>query len=507
MPGPEIDDQTDELLRLGLGGIVLFSHNLLDVPQAAQLISDLRARAAGPLRIAVDQEGGQVTRMAPPLTHFPGAMAIAATGSTRLAYEVARATGRELAALGVDVDLAPVLDVAADLRNPTIGTRSFGSSPASVARYGAAQIRGLRDAGVLPTAKHFPGHGRTPVDSHVDLPRVRGERPILDAIDLPPFRRAVDVGVPIVMTGHVVYTGLSDGRPATLSRRVIRSLLRRELGFRGLVVTDALVMDSIADRLPVGEAAVQAVEAGADAVMTLGHEREVVGALAAAIRSGRLSQARVAEARGRAEVLELLTSRPPAPADAGPRITALGPAHRALAAEVASRGLVSVAGASHARILRTDRALVVEFAGAVSSPVHEGRRVGSELSVALGRSVTAVRGRIVPPAVNAAETSRLIAEAARADVTVLATRDAYLSREQAALVDALASAARRCILVALRNPIDVALLGPTNGSICTFGDDPATIAALADALVGTSPLTGRLAVYLPRRAEVRRPAA
>ena len=121
--------------------------------------------------------------------------------------------------------------------------------------------------------------------------------------------------------------------------------------------------------------------------------------------------------------------------------------------------------------------------------------------------MTAARGRIVPPGVNAAETSRLVAEAARADVTVLATRDAYLSREQAALVDALASAARRCILVALRNPIDVALLGPTNGSICTFGDDPATIAALADALVGTSPLTGRLAVYLPRRAEVRRPAA
>ena len=232
LPGTEIDAETARSLEEGVGGVVLFGANITGTEQLRRLTGELRRRAQGPLRIAIDHEGGHVARIGAPVTRFPSAMAIGATGSEELAYAVGLAAGRELAGLGIDVNLAPVLDVAADPGNPSVGARSFGSSPALVARIGAAMVRGYRDAGIAATAKHFPGHGRTPLDPHHDVATVAGGMDALRSIDLPPFRAAIGAGVDLVMATHVAYDGLTDGLPTTVSRFALTDLLRAELGLR-----------------------------------------------------------------------------------------------------------------------------------------------------------------------------------------------------------------------------------------------------------------------------------
>ncbi|HEU4671896.1 MAG TPA: glycoside hydrolase family 3 N-terminal domain-containing protein, partial [Candidatus Limnocylindrales bacterium] len=244
IPGPALDDEARTLIGTGIGGVVLFSKNVLDPAQLARLCGEIRSVAPGPIRISIDQEGGPIIRIAEPLTRFPSPMAIGATRDPRIAYAVARASARELAALGIDVVLAPVLDLASDLRSAVVGARAYGSDPALVARLGAAAVRGYLDGGVLPMPKHFPGHGRTPADSHLAMPWVGGTLADLRARDLAPYRAAIDADAPALMTAHVVHGAIDPGLPATLSRAALVDLARIELGFRGLLVTDALVMDA-----------------------------------------------------------------------------------------------------------------------------------------------------------------------------------------------------------------------------------------------------------------------
>ena len=501
LEGPTVDQEADALLRAGAGGVVLFSRNITGAEQLRALTAELRGRARGPLRFAIDHEGGHVARIGAPLTRFPSSMAIAAAGSEELAEACATAAARELAWLGIDVNLAPVLDVAADPRNPSIGVRSFGSDPALVARYGAATIRGYRAGGVAATAKHFPGHGRTAIDPHHALPVVGGGIDELRRSDLPPFRAALDAGVELVMATHAAYEGITGGLPSSMSPRIMIELLRGELGFDGLVVTDAMVMRAIADDHGVADASARAIIAGADVAMPLVEQPAAVAALESALEDGRLSRRRLADALRRSEALDRALGTP------APRLERLpDAAHAALALDVARRSLTRPAPGSLLPLAAETSVAVVEFAARRPSPIEEDVPHGGASSLGAALSASGVRVAEVrlsgAPEAAAAEHAAALDAASRVEVVVCATRDAYLWDDDRRLVAELVAGQRPTILVALRNPYDLAVLPAADEAIAAYADVPATVQALAEALTGRSGFPGRLSARLTAPAEV-----
>jgi beta-N-acetylhexosaminidase len=297
--GPTVPDWLRRWLDAGLGGVVLFAWNVTSRAQVAELTAALRSER-GELVVAIDEEGGDVTRLeAASGSSYPGNWALGVVDDVALTESVAQAIGADLAAVGVNVDLAPVADVNSNPLNPIVGVRSFGSDSGLVARHVGAFVTGLQHTGVAACVKHFPGHGDTQEDSHLELPAVERDEEAMAAMLLP-FRSAIDSGVRAVMTAHIRVEGLDDV-PATLSRAVIGDLLRGELGFTGVVVTDALEMRAVSATVGPEEGAVRALEAGADA-LCLGHDlrpEPVHAALVEAVRSGLLAEERVRGAAAR----------------------------------------------------------------------------------------------------------------------------------------------------------------------------------------------------------------
>ncbi|PWU53735.1 sugar hydrolase, partial [Micromonospora globispora] len=276
----------------GLGSVVLFARNIVDSEQLAALTATLRAERPDVI-VAIDEEAGDVTRIESARgSSRPGNFALGIVDDPALTEAVARDLGTELAAAGVTLNYAPDADVNSNPDNPVIGVRSFGADPALVARHTAAWVRGLQAGGVAACAKHFPGHGDTRIDSHHDLPRIGGDRARLDAVELAPFRAAVAAGVQAVMTGHLLVPALDPELPATLSPRILGRLLREELRFQGVVVTDAVEMRAVADRYGFAGAAVRALAAGADAICVGGERareqdaRHLRDAIVAAVTAG-----------------------------------------------------------------------------------------------------------------------------------------------------------------------------------------------------------------------------
>jgi beta-N-acetylhexosaminidase len=265
--GAILPDAYARALRAGRRcGAILFSRNIgPDPQQVASLCRQVHGAAEAPL-LAIDQEGGRVTRLRDPFLELPSMRAIAALDDVSLAERIASAVGAELAAVGFTVNLAPVVDVDTCEDNPVITDRAFGPDPRTCERFGTAWIRGLQSAGILATAKHFPGHGDTSKDSHLDLPEVRHARERLDQVELAPFRAAATSGVAAMMTAHVVYTELDASRPATLSPAIC-TVLRDSIHFDGVLLSDDLEMAAIAGRWTIADAAVQAIAAGCDALL------------------------------------------------------------------------------------------------------------------------------------------------------------------------------------------------------------------------------------------------
>ena len=282
--------------EIGVGGLVLFTRNLGSPEEIAALTDELRRHAVLPPLIGIDQEGGRVSRLPLPGMVFPGNMALGLINDLELTRLVMRSIGEQLAALGIDVDFAPSVDVNNNPRNPIIGVRSFGADPDLVSRHGVVAVAGLQDAGVLPVIKHFPGHGDTGADSHLELPTLEVDRDRLHAVELPPFAAAVGLGAPAVMSSHILFPALDPELPSTLSKRILTGLLREELAFQGLIVTDCLEMKGIADHWGPEEAAVLALEAGADMLLichTLDTQLRMHRAICGAVRSGRLTEERL----------------------------------------------------------------------------------------------------------------------------------------------------------------------------------------------------------------------
>jgi len=278
------------------GGVILFARNLGSPEEIAMLTNALQAASLTPLFVAIDQEGGKVTRLEPPFTQWPSAGAVGAVGSSELAYALGKVMAQELLAVGINMNLAPVLDVLTNPANPIMAGRCFGNDPQVVTRLGMAVFGGLKDMGVLAVGKHFPGHGDTTVDSHLGLPVVPHDQARLWAVELAPFVAAIGAGIPALMTAHLLVPALDPERPATLSRPILTELLRERLGFSGLLVSDDLLMRGIADATPPGEAAIRFLEAGGDCVLVCDDEaaqRQAILAVTKAVETGRLTEARV----------------------------------------------------------------------------------------------------------------------------------------------------------------------------------------------------------------------
>ncbi|MBC8132857.1 MAG: beta-N-acetylhexosaminidase, partial [Deltaproteobacteria bacterium] len=255
-----------------VGGVMLFRPNIEASAQVASLVNDIRAAssdggAAEPCLVAVDQEGGLVQRLRAPLTVWPDMLSVGAADDPARTERVGRALGAELAALGIGWDFAPVLDVHTNPHNPVIGNRAFGTSVQAVTVHALAFWRGLRAAGVVGCGKHFPGHGDTRTDSHLDLPVVEHSEERLRQTELAPFASAARAGMDAIMTAHVLFPALDPQWPATLSHRILTGLLREEMGFEGVIVSDDLGMKAVADRYSIVDLAVGAVAAGADVLL------------------------------------------------------------------------------------------------------------------------------------------------------------------------------------------------------------------------------------------------
>ena len=312
-PGKTLGPELERLLARGVGGVVLFKRNVGSARELAELVRDVKRRAGRPLVVAVDQEGGAVARFREGFTTVPPMRELGATRDAELARAVGRVIGSELSAVGVDLDFAPVLDVDTNPDNPVIGARSFDREPGVVAELGIALACGLMDTGVAPCGKHFPGHGDTHQDSHHELPRLSHDMNRLCAVELVPFAAAVHAEFPAMMTAHVVLEALDAELPATMSRAVV-GLLRRELGFRGVVFTDDVDMKAIADHFAVEDVARSCLEAGVDAFLCCQDvevAHRMIDALVALVKSGAVAESRFAEAGERMRKLADRWAKPP----------------------------------------------------------------------------------------------------------------------------------------------------------------------------------------------------
>lgn len=294
-----------------LGGVTLFARNIEAPEQVAELNHDLQELSSElPLWVAVDQEGGRVARLHAPFTAWPAMATLGRSGDETLAYRFAAALAAELRAVGITLDYAPVLDIHTNPANPVIGDRALGEDADTVAKLGAAIIRGLQENGVAACGKHFPGHGDTSVDSHLELPLVEHPPDRIRRVELVPFREAIRNDVAFIMTAHILVPSLDAENPATLSPKIVRGMLREELDFDGVILSDDLEMKALADHVAIPEAAVQAIAAGCDGVLVCranvddrtqdaGVQAAVLEALVHAIEDGRIPYTRAEDALAR----------------------------------------------------------------------------------------------------------------------------------------------------------------------------------------------------------------
>lgn len=480
----------DWLARGRIGGIYLFARNVQSPAQVQQLVAECRAAAPLPILVGIDQEGGIVARLRDGFSESPGNMALGAAQDPRLAEEVAAMLGRELAALGINWNFAPVADIAHQRDNPSVSTRSVGRDSELVSGLVAAQVRGFQRSGVAATVKHFPGLGNTVIDTHVGLARVCGSLAYLYAEDLLPFRRAIAAGVACVMLTHVIYDELDADSPATLSRRIVSDLLRGELGYTGAVCTDCMEMKAITDQVGAGESAVRSVLAGVDLPLfshTRARQAAAYEAVLAAAQTNRISEARIDESLMRIESMQ----QPYRQADA-PALHVVGcQAHRTLAKQAARAGLALLKAGTALSSLRKSRVAAVEFAaGRVSDAVEaKSQRLFSDY---LARRLPNTDCHVLDPN----DLASLPASLFESDTVILLTRNAHLQPAQLQRAQAIVSRSQRVLLVCARNPYDAGLLPNADTIICTNGDSRPSLIAAVDAICGDYQARGQLSVEI-----------
>ncbi|MFL5627447.1 MAG: beta-N-acetylhexosaminidase [Ktedonobacteraceae bacterium] len=511
VPSQEI---IDLIQHYHVGSIILFSRNIQNLLQVFELTQSLQAiaRAAGhrrPLLIAIDQENGNVRRLGQDATIFPGNMTLGAIGSEQVTYEVAQAAGRELKALGINMNLAPVADVNNNPANPAIGVRSFGEDPHEVARLTAAAVRGYRAAGVIATLKHFPGHGDTAIDSHLALPTIPSTLERLEAIELVPFRSGIEAGAPSVMTAHIYLPHIMshDVLPATISPAVIQGLLRERLGFTGVVISDCMEMNAITETVGAERGALMALQAGNDLVLvshTHPLQKASFATIRAALENGELAPDVVRQAAER--VLQLKDRylswdnlpTPSALADVG------SAAHQQLrdrAYELSitlvrnQQALIPLHLAPHERIL-----VLSQHNGAFSQAVDKYFSL-EYLAACIRRRHENVQAISAPPLPTEDEYQQQILQilqtAGEVDVIIMATVNANLDQQQAKMMQGLMQTGRRVIGIAVGTPYDLLAFPQLGTYLVTYEYSQPALDAVVRVLFGEIQAQGHLPVSLP----------
>jgi beta-N-acetylhexosaminidase len=486
----------------GVAGVTLFrAHNVVDPPQIRRLTAAIQgARPAGapPVLVAADQEGGQLVGLGDGTTQFAGAMALGAAGDEELAERVARAMARELRALGVNVNYAPVCDLANNPANPTLGIRSFGDDPDAVGKLAAATVRGLQEHGVAATVKHFPGAGDTAADPHHELPLVARTNAELAQRELVPFRAALAAGARMVMTGHLALPGGTDDLPTSLSAAVLRDLLRGQLQFDGVTVTDALDMRALAQGSAQIVDAVAALRAGEDVLLGTPDERaleRLEEGIAQAQRRGLLDADDDAAAASRLDELRGWLGQ----FDQPPLDIVGCEVHQALAAELARRSITLVRNDERLVPMRPAadaRIAVVQSMPADLTPADTSSTVPPTLASALRRRHAGVDEILLPHAPGEADVAGLGVRLAASDLVIVGTFSAHLQTAQARLAAAVLASGKPTVTVALRTPWDLLAYPSARTHVCSFGILPPSMEALAAALLGETPFVGRLPVEI-----------
>lgn len=505
---------TEGILKLireyKLGGVIYFRRNIGSPAQVAALSEELRAAAREvsaeevPLWIGIDQEGGMVARIDRDIALMPGNMALGAARSLDYARQTAHVSGQELRRMGINFNFAPCMDVNNNPANPVVGVRSYGEDPELVSWLGASAIEGYQTAGISACAKHFPGHGDTEADSHHELPAVLHGMERLERVELKPFRCAVATGVDAIMTAHVRFPAYEpSGAPATLSERIIGGLLRRDMGYKGVIMTDCLEMKAISDTVGVGRGAVLAVKAGVDLVLVshrLDRQLEALEALYEAVLSGELTEERIDESVGRIADLKRRREAVWADTPTEQASVAIGcGTHREVARQVCEHSVTLVKREPGALPLKRDAATlavwpVVRSGSEVDEVIHQELTLGG----ALRPYVADIRELVVGVEPTEEEIRSVVAEAAagRGQI-VVGTYNATFSPGQVRLVhELLRVEGVTVIAAALRNPYDVLAFPDVHAYAACYENRPEMLRALAKVLTGVLPARGRLPVRL-----------
>lgn len=488
-PGTEIDDDFKALVReYKIGNVILFRRNIESREQLARLCVALRElilteTGTEPL-IAIDQEGGVVTRLSDDMLNIPGGMALAAAGGNA-AFRAGLITARELRAAGVNFNLAPVLDVNSNPANPVIGVRSFGDDPEQASALALDFMRGTLQGGVMPCGKHFPGHGDTAVDSHLGLPLVEKGREELEQCEFYPFRKAIKAGIPAIMTSHVLFPALEPEKlPATMSRRILTGLLREEFRFNGIIISDCMEMQAIARFYGTVEGATASIRAGAD-IVCISHTaelaREAARRIRADIESGALEQAELAASVEHiARAKQSLRSQ-----QAGPDISEED------AAEVREMLADSIT-LVHGPVPELGENPFFTGCGPVraslvSSRVRETPEFAAYMADALGGYA-----QVTSDDPDAGEIAAAAQAAGRCSCIVLGTCNAHLKPGQQELMRALGSLGKPMIVVALRNPYDLLRMPERSAGIAAWEYTARSLQTLVPFLAGKREFKGKM---------------
>ncbi|NLH98336.1 MAG: beta-N-acetylhexosaminidase [Chthonomonadales bacterium] len=493
-----VNDHAHELIEdMRVGGVILLARNITTPDAVRSLLSRLQGMSGVPLLVAVDQEGGRVNRFGAPFTQFAGNMALGACGDEgpMLTKRQAEAQATELLSVGVNWNLAPVLDVNNNPDNPVVGVRSYGEVPEHVGALGAAAIAGYGAGGILSCAKHFPGHGNTAVDSHLGLPVVHASREELRTTELAPFRAAIQAGVPAIMTTHIVFPSLDYCLPATLSASILTDLLRTEMGFGGVIITDCMEMAAIAETIGTPHGAVAALMAGVDMVLvshTLETQRETVRAIRRAIEGGILEEARIRDACARVLRMKSMVST----SHREPATRWQWPQHADLEMQIARRSVTLVrdgdilplSAGARVMVASTDpagraAAEALRSLGFDATWHHLGSRADLERSDDILADMVGCSAAVVLVSLNA---GGALPERA---ITSLVERARQRLQE-------------RLILAAIGTPYDMRAFPDVPTALCTYGSSERSMAALAEALAGVLVPRGALPVTIsPARSE------
>lgn len=488
-------DLLETLQEGDIPGVTIFRHNVESAAQVAELTASLQSASGSelPLLIAADQETGQLVGLGEDTTPFPGSMALGAIGDDEMTERVATAVGTEMRAMGVTMNYAPVCDVATNPANPSLGIRSFSDDPQAVATLAAATVRGLTSAGIVATAKHFPGKGEAVVDPHHELPLLDLDHDRLSKVELGPFRGAIAAGVPAVMVGHYAVpaiTGRTD-LPTSVSEAMIRGLLREEMGFDGVVITDALDMGALPQGVGQIVDVITAIRAGVDLLLCTAD-----GASQGRLRAG----LDLAVARGLVNPAPTV-GRTTALRRHIPRqrldLSVVGCAtHRELAAEVARRSITLVRDDANLLPLGTDgEILAVMPAPTDLTPADTSSRLPPGLATALRSHHPRVEEIVTSPSPTSSEIHAVVGRAQQSSVVVIGT--AWAGTEQADLVRAVLATGTPTVTVAMRTPFDLAAYPESSTHLCTYSIQPSSMTAMADVLFGVSPAEGRLPAAIP----------